>query len=189
MTWGNEMADILVVMRSARKPGMPRLGPGEERAVQNYFRAVAKTAGNGLVSSSIEPLGDLTAVQVIVKHHMEPHGFLFAGTWLLPFATSFFTFRFEAAEQSPTGMRESMVMMLRKELPEIDEASGRILGWSRDPYDSRHDEGALYNEADEPRYDGQFPQHPLSRVRAYLAAFQQSVRFPWHWRFRRQHVV
>ncbi|MGW8393444.1 hypothetical protein [Pseudoduganella sp. HUAS MS19] len=41
--------------------------------------------------------------------------------------------------------------------------------WQEDPYDPLHQCEFMRNRADSPEYDAQFPDHPLSKVRSYLA--------------------
>lgn len=40
--------------------------------------------------------------------------------------------------------------------------------WDRDPYDSNRDKGVLMNWADDEKYDGLFPYHPLSEMRRFI---------------------
>jgi hypothetical protein len=44
-----------------------------------------------------------------------------------------------------------------------------IEAWQQDPYDPSHKGAFMRNHADCPEYDAQFPDHPLSKTRAYLA--------------------
>jgi hypothetical protein len=187
--WANECGDLLVPMRSAAPPDIPRMGGEDcERATRDYFRSVMADLKGGMIDVDYGEVGGLRAVRTLVKRTLEPRGFGFIGSWLIPFRNDFVTFRFEAVERGITGMRESVVMLSEQPEPAAYE-TGRILGWVKDPYDARYDEGALFNLADQRKYDAQFPDHPLSRVRGYLDDFASNATSAWWVRLRRQHVV
>jgi hypothetical protein len=91
-----------------------------------------------------------------------------------------------------TGGREAVVMILENSNLQIepiveeyieDPIFGRVLragemrGWKKDPYDPQFDKIALFNLADQQKYDAQLPQHPLSRVRRKLAHIINTVHF------------
>lgn len=40
--------------------------------------------------------------------------------------------------------------------------------WDRDPYDSNREKGFLMNWAEDEKYDGLFPYHPLSEMRRFI---------------------
>ena len=44
-----------------------------------------------------------------------------------------------------------------------------IEGWAADPYDAEYDRGIPMNCSEKKEYDSQFPQHPLSEARRFIA--------------------
>jgi hypothetical protein len=64
-------------------------------------------------------------------------------------------------------LRESVVFAIEK--IELDELTGLPSGWIADPYDPTLRYDGMRNLADDPKYDAQFPEHPLSRSRAFMA--------------------
>ncbi len=71
-------------------------------------------------------------------------------------------------------MRESAVMVL-EDVSDIDEETGKIMGWEADPYDPTHEANFMANKADAAIYDGQFSEHPLSRLRGYLDDIRNNI--------------
>ena len=51
----------------------------------------------------------------------------------------------------------------------------RIKGLSKDPYDSRFDASSNYWITDDAKFDSQFPQHELSRLRAIFPTIIDSI--------------
>ena len=100
-----------------------------------------------------------------------------------------------AVTMGATGAREAAVTMVRfqKERPEeepvppdaaplpglIDRGPNptRMKGWFLDPYDSKYDSMASHTLSDDPKYDEQFPSHPLSRVRRQFPEILDALEF------------
>jgi hypothetical protein len=100
----------------------------------------------------------------------------YIGSYTLLSATFRYVIEVRATEHGITGLRDTLVA--NEFLPDILEmsADGPILrGWFQDPYDPTYTMGILRNQSEDPKYDDQFPDHPLSRVRRYLATIAQSI--------------
>lgn len=180
-TWANDAGDQLIATLSATDS---RIRLMDEGALRDYFRVGAKTKNCAIVSVNLESAGGSPAVTVILKQRMSPHGFAFVGLLIVPFRRTTLRFQFEAIESGTTGVRESTVFALQNPPPEVDETTGRIAGWRKDPYDQRFDDEALYTVADDARYDAQFPGHPLTRIRQYLAGVKATLQLPLRLRLR-----
>ena len=89
-------------------------------------------------------------------------------------------------------MREVAVMVIELPDPEYEDVPddapahplfpdskpvGKVKDWFKDPYDSKYDKSALYNLADQEKYDDKFPNHPLSRARRKLERIIDSIVF------------
>ena len=91
------------------------------------------------------------------------------GAWLL--------WTIVAGEHGTTGVREAVVTadLMNAGKLTMDDYK---LHWAQDPYDPAHqgeDRRVLRFISDDESYDGQFPQHPLSKVRRLLAALPDYV--------------
>ena len=51
-----------------------------------------------------------------------------------------------------------------------------MTGWAADPYDPDFEADVLRNQAEDERYDADFPDHPLSRLRRGLKDVEASLR-------------
>lgn len=96
----------------------------------------------------------------VLKARMEPHGLAFIGCYTFPFADCSYVLKVQCSEAGITGMRETVIFAALN-MP--------LEAWQEDPYDPLHKGVFMRNRADSPEYDAQFPDHPLSKVRGYLA--------------------
>lgn len=88
-------------------------------------------------------------------------------------------------EVGMTGSREAMI--LASNMPQVltkttDASTGETLtqgapipDWTADPYDPSYKRGFLMNKSEDVMFDQQFPNHPLSVLRAYLESIQNSL--------------
>ena len=86
-----------------------------------------------------------------------------------PFRECSFVVSVMCREQGMTGLRDTVVAAALEVVP---LGPGWTCGdgqpWFRDPYDPNWVGGPRRNRSDDASYDAQFPDHPLSRARAYL---------------------
>lgn len=66
-------------------------------------------------------------------------------------------------------------MALRKGLVELSNNTAK--GWMKDPYDENIDLPYMMNLSEKEEYDKMFPEHPLSRLRKYLADLEKEMKF------------
>ncbi|RKF30721.1 hypothetical protein BCY88_12730 [Paraburkholderia fungorum] len=145
-------------------------------ALRAFYRRTTEAAGLALVETELAQLNTLSAVRTLFKARIEQiRGFAFVGSYTLPFADRSYVIKVQSIEQGVTGMREAAVMVLMGP-PEIDEVTGELVGWAQDPYDPDYRAAFMRNQADDQKFDAQFPDHPLSKVRRYLAELESAVR-------------
>ena len=128
--------------------------------------------------------GGVEALRGLFKYHAPiPNslGMAYVGILWLPFEACRFQINVESVELGTTGMREAAVMITEDD------------NWPRPPDDEiphiENDEElqAMYAEAlakpplqwpsDERKYDAQFPDHPLSKVRVRMDKIVASMKF------------
>jgi hypothetical protein len=59
----------------------------------------------------------------------------------------------------------------------IARSSGYLEGWFTDPYDPKYKGMVLRSVTDNEKYDEEFPDHPLSRLRSTLKTVRNSLQF------------
>lgn len=189
--WADSDGDVLAINFFDTKPDIPapRIGPD---ALRDYFRQQTVATRGGIVEVDTVRIHDIDCGRLVVKARQEPTGFTFQGTCVVPRQDFSFVVRVQCQERGTTGMREAAVMVIELPDPEYEDPpedapvnpifpeakpAGKIKGWFKDPYDSKYDRSALYNLADQQKYDDRFPDHPLSRARRKLARIIKSLEF------------
>ncbi|MFD0202423.1 MULTISPECIES: hypothetical protein [Saccharothrix] len=122
---------------------------------------LAVTAGQVgcLIEAHHVRLGDVPALFQVVKVPLpdQPSGQAFIGSFTVPKAKSSAVLKLQAVERGMTGMREAVLV-----------ARLGFEGWVMPHPYAPEVEGRLpFHKGDDPRYDAQFADHPLSRVRAW----------------------
>ncbi|MEO6088170.1 MAG: hypothetical protein ABIQ18_34160 [Umezawaea sp.] len=112
-----------------------------------------------LVEAHIVYLGQVPALLQIVKLPIpnQPSGQAFLASFTVPKANSSAVLKFQAVEQGTTGVREAVLM----------GQVGFDNWFQPHPYAPEVQGKLPFHIGDDPRWDAQFPQHPLSRARAW----------------------
>ena len=150
--------------------------PSRLDALRNSFRRLAEGNGGGLVEANAVPSAHGLAARLIYKRRQEM-AFVFTGMLLLPAGDQWLVCTVVDGERGTTGIREAVVTA------ELLQAGALTVetyeeSWVRDPYDPDYcgvERGLLRNLSDDERYDSQFPEHPLSRVRRTLDMLLENV--------------
>lgn len=171
----NEVGDVLTVNYFKAVPDIE--APIDDvDALRTFYRRTAEANGLALIETEVAHLATLRAVRTLLKARMEQiRGFAFIGAYTLPFADRSYVIKVESMEQGTTGMREAVVMAMMGP-PEINEATSQLIGWMQDPYDASYRAEFMRNQADDQKYDALIADHPLSKVRRYLAELESGVR-------------
>ncbi|MEV0645627.1 hypothetical protein AB0I28_10215 [Phytomonospora sp. NPDC050363] len=130
-------------------------------ALRRGFAGMFAEAGC-LIQAELMPFGGARAVYQLVKVPLPnaPSGQVFLSIYTLTKATQYAQLIYRAAEHGTTGMREAMLMM-RLGTPD---------NWSMPhPYDPELKTRLPFHRGDDPAFDPQFPDHPLSRARRFAA--------------------
>jgi hypothetical protein len=130
-------------------------------------KANAAGAGGGLIEAVIGRVDGVQAVRQLIKvPRPGGHGQVFLGTWTVARAGCSTVLKVQAAEGGMTGMREAMIMA------EV----GPDQYFRPHPYGDGEQFGGLpYHVADHEEWDGRFPDHPLTRVRATLRRLTPTI--------------
>lgn len=139
----------------------------DERAIQDFYRALLQPNGAGMIHCTVRSFCDMPCVDLLTKYLLDPHGLFVMHSLTIPKRDFSFVLKYQAIEGPLTGLRESAVFA--SEQISIDEETGLPIGWVADPYDPSLEYDVMRNLADDPKYDAQFPEHPLSRARDFVA--------------------
>jgi hypothetical protein len=112
------------------------------------------------VEVAVTSVSNVEAIKTIFKFPQKPHGTIYLASWTLPFTSFSYVIKVQCNEFGTTGIREAAV--LDKLL-----ASGK--------FDIKKDMPMVGSIAADEKYDKVFPQHPLSRARAYMRHIAQTV--------------
>jgi hypothetical protein len=76
-----------------------------------------------------------------------------------------------------TGVRDAVIFasLMNGGEAGFDPESERMIGWLDDPYDPTEMGPMTRNKSERPEYDGQFPEHPLSRARWVLNHLEHTL--------------
>lgn len=141
-------------------------------SLRAFYRHITARINGAMVEVDAVQLAGLPAVRALLKLKVESGELAFVGSYTLPFADCSYVIKVESKEAGHTGTREGAV--LAQMSPTLD-AGGKIPGWEQDPYEPDYKSGFMRNKSDDPQYDAQFPEHPLSKVRRYLEQLQHGV--------------
>ena len=155
-------------------------GLSDPDAARWFYHRQCEDNGGVMLSADVVQAAGAEALWGVFKYRIpvqDSTGMYYVTILWIPFQQCRFQLNIEAAELGTTGVRECAVMVMlgdkwpmppQKEIPHIE---------------SEEQLRELYRSApvrqlpsDEPEYDGAFPQHPLSMVRARMARVLETVR-------------
>jgi hypothetical protein len=148
-------------------------------AVRAFYRSQVISAGLGMIEVDTLRVDECVAIRTIFKQPQQPMGMTYLGSLTIPFRDFSYVIKVQCQEYGATGLREAAVLdsLLQSGQIKLDGRTGnQIEGWARDPYDASIETPLARNLAEDERYDAQFPDHPLSRVRSILNPIQASLR-------------
>lgn len=141
----------------------------DDNQLRRYARNIAEDRKAGLVEAGVVTGVHGPALKFIYKR-LEKPAFLFTGMLLVPMKKNTWVWTIVACERGTTGVREAVVTAQLMNEGKLTLESYQT-SWAQDPYDSTYrgvDRSTLCYLSDDERYDQQFPQHPLAKVRREL---------------------
>ena len=105
----------------------------------------------------------------IVKTLNQPSGVQYCTTMHIEFPDCAVQVQGFFDELGTTGVRDSLVYVLLSQDGVVKATDDGLEGWSADPYDAAYKHGVCMNCSEEKKFDAQFPQHPLSEARRFVA--------------------
>ncbi|MCL1468486.1 hypothetical protein [Argonema galeatum] len=171
--WKNDTADRLSLHFFHITPDLP-VNLTAITELQNFYRQNVIQVGGGLVSVDVLSVKGVSAIKTLFKFSMKSTGMRYIGSLTFPFASFSYAIKVDCPEYGMTGIRDTLVYtQVMKEIDPDDPYKG----WFEDPYDRTRKDAMMRNQSEDESYDNQFPDHPLSRARRYLAEIETSVEF------------
>ncbi|MDG6103608.1 hypothetical protein Daura_35050 [Dactylosporangium aurantiacum] len=166
LAWRDAQGTVMSLHFFNLRPDLPA-SPQDPAALLAGLARHTAGAGAGLIDAAVEPVDGVPAVRQLLKvRHPQGHGQVFIGSYTVPRATCSTVLKLQAPETGTTGMREAVVMA----------QLGPDRFYTPSPYAPDATGGLPNHWADHEQYDAQFPQHPLTLVRATLRRLLPSVR-------------
>jgi hypothetical protein len=152
--------------------------PADIEPIRAQHRTNISAAGGAIIEVDYLVLDECPSVWTIFKFPQSPTGMYYVGAITIPFRDASFVLKVTCREWGTTGTREAFVMNERlKNFGTLPDPRKLFEGFTEDPYDPTFQSGLLRNIAEDEKYDAQFPDHPLSRVRRWLRQFSDSIEF------------
>jgi hypothetical protein len=149
--WSNDAGDELSLHYFDKPPDLA--APlSDIDAIRDGYRVMIASASGTLVEVSSGHLAGVESLRTIVKIPQQPHGMTYIGSWTIPKKTFSFVIKVCCAEHGFTGARENLLL------------------WKSLMGQSGSDPLSFDNE----QWDAEFPNHPLSRVRATLRQIENT---------------
>jgi tetratricopeptide (TPR) repeat protein len=177
LEWKNAHGDTLRADVAARAD-VP-LRASDLAVAREFYRREAVQYEGGIVSVEAVDAGGVRSLEVLDKRR-RGLGYAYRGVLAIPMGRAGFTLTTDAIEHGTTGVREAVVTAHLFERGDLKIEAGPdgkkvVKGWFQDPYDADYQGNVLHCLADDERLDALFPDHPLSRTRAYLKRIRKSV--------------
>jgi hypothetical protein len=141
-------------------PDLPA-NAGSEEELRQFFSSMMAGTESKFVELHLIAVDGQPSVQSIIKSPQQPTGMTYVGSIIVPFRDFSFVLKVQCQERGITGFRESVI--LSKMLAKGDVVrDGSCLPAGFSP--------------DDPKFDAEFPKHPLSRLRTVLRHMEKSLR-------------
>jgi len=171
--WRSDYGDGLGLYYFAKPPNIP-VPLDQVDELRSSIRGMV--TGGAMIELDVVDVDGVSSIRQIVKKPQQPTGMTYVGSFTFPFRDRSLVLKIQCEERGMTGMREAVVLDQLLGNGSVTVNDGKVEGWSADPYDASIELPLMRNLAEDPSYDAQFPDHPLSRARRALAQLQGSLR-------------
>ena len=135
-----------------------------------FYRNQITEHNGGLLLVDFFKHENITGIETLFKIPLSPSGTVYLASLTIPFRSSSYVIKVQAREMGLTGVRDAVISdRLTKK--------GDNENWSADPYNPNFTDGTLMNRSEDPTYDSEFPDHPLSEARRIIAEIKKGMKF------------
>jgi len=172
--WTSASGDVLSLHLIAVPPDFPT-GLDDVQGLRAFYRKLTVEAGGGIIEVDVVSQAQLRLVRTLCKFPQRPTGMAYIGSLALPFAAFSYLIKVQCPEQAITGLRDTLILSTL--IPPDDQGPQRWVEeeWAKDPYEPSDRSRLRRNLSEDEQYDAEFPDHPLSRARRYLARILRTL--------------
>lgn len=164
-TWGNACGDVLSIRFNPVAPQMPSLF--RIQALKDYHTQQLQASGGTILSLDLLQVKGVSVGKLIFKTMLGSGGWGYVSMLFLPYRDFSYSIRLQALERAGDEVRGQHVWgWLHESQPPGADCQALWFGLEQSPADPHV---ARHCMADEERWDREFPEHPLSRMRAELS--------------------
>jgi hypothetical protein len=156
--WWTPEGDGLGVHFFPLPPDLPS-GAASVDELAAFYRSMLGDSGGRLVDFRVVSAGGCPAIRGIVSVPQEPSGRSYVGSLTVPFQSFSFVLKCQCLERGTTSIKEAILLDRSWRAKEPQREGELPRDW--DP--------------DAPRYDAEFPDHPVARARRVLDHVEQSL--------------
>ncbi|WP_421800046.1 hypothetical protein [Haliscomenobacter sp.] len=158
-----------------KEPDLPTIKDVE--ILRKFYRGLISQVNGGLVEVNLLTLKGHSAVRTIFKIPQEPTGVAYLASLTIPFERSSYVVKIQAPEVGTTGFRDTLISAKLLDENVVQLGENGFENWFSDPYDQDFKEGLLMNKSEDAQYDEDFPDHPLTLARKFLAKIENEIQF------------
>ncbi len=174
--WTNPEADVITLNLFRSKPDITVTLSNLE-GLRNMYREQVSTAKGGLIEVSTLELSGVPSIKTIFKLPQKMTGVSYVASITIPFKDFSFVLKITTQERGLGGTRETRILEQRR-LAMLEKKDSRdvLEGWNSDPYDPGFKSELLMTFAENEIFDTDFPDHPISRARFWIAKFSETLK-------------
>lgn len=179
IVWGDDVKSLSAVLSLeffSMPPDIP-VAITDINGIRFIYRTLANQSGAGLISADVVEVAGIECVETIFKLPQDKRGMVYIGSLTVPFEQLSYVVKIQSVERGVTGIREAVILdKLVGEGFQFNIVDEKMMGWSADPYDPDGDYPLTPNLAEDEKYDAQFPDHALTKVRKTLSQIKRTMR-------------
>ena len=164
LKWANGSGDVLSIRYQGAPPQMPSLF--RLQVLKDYHTRQLQPSGGAILSLDLLQVKGVSVGKLIFKSMQPTGGWGYMGMLFLPYRDFSYSIRIQAVERTGDEARGQHVWtMLHHSQPADADCNALWFDLESAPEDINAARPCM---ADEERWDNEFPEHPLSRLRAEL---------------------
>lgn len=185
--WRNETGDRLALRILAHPPTLP-VSLDHMDVLKSFYQQAIPWNGGALIQVNRAHLDYMASLKLIARYPSYPQPPTpteYAGSFTLPFEKFSIAIEVKCSESGDAQPRrdavfnklaaEGRLSMVEGQI-QVDDGSGGTVGWTQDPIDPSVQAPFCRDHSEDERYDAQYPDHALSRLRRHLAHLRPTVR-------------
>ncbi len=174
--WTNPEADVVTLNLFLTAPDI-RVSLSNLEGLRDMYREQVTAAKGGLIEVGTLEVSGIPSIKTIFKLPQKTAGVAYVAAITIPFNDFSFVLKITCHERGFGGTRETRILEQRRlALLEKGETRDVMDGWNSDPYDPNFKSELLMTFAENQVFDTDFPDHPISRARFWIAEFQKTLK-------------